>query len=387
MHIAYTPEERALQAEIAAYLAEVVTPDMVKAFSSANFSRELYREVLVRIGRDGWLSRGWPVEHGGRSGSAVEQYIFFNEARKASVPLPYLTINSVAPAIMRFGTPDQQRRLLPSIAGGRTVFGIGYSEPDAGTDLAALATAAVRNGDDYVVNGQKIWTSLAHLADYIWLAVRTSPDKHAGITMLIVPTDTPGFSITPIQTMGDYRTNTCYFDDVRVPVSARVGKEGDGWHLITSQLQFERVALSNPGYIETQLREVHRWAAATHDPQGRRLLDLPRVRDGLARVYVIHESLKLLNWKLADAIDRDGVDAAQSSVVKVFGTESSLDAYRELLDILEEDGYVKALTPGAVIGTDLEKAYRRDLTFTFGGGANEVQRQIIARAAVARAGG
>lgn len=388
MDISYNDAERAFQQEAAAYLGSVMSPELVKEFSSSSFGRDVYRSVLARVGRDGWLVRAWPREFGGQDGSAIEQYIFYNEARRASLPLPYLTINSVAPAIMRFGSAEQKADLLPRIARGEVVFGIGYTEPDAGTDLAALATSAVRDGDEYVINGQKIYTSLAHLSDYIWLAARTSSDsKHDGISMVLVPTTTPGVLVTPTETIGDYRTNSLYFDDVRVPLANLVGEEGQGWHIIRSQLNFERVALSNPGYIEAQLREVHRWARATVRPDGSRPIDEARVRTGIARAYAIHEALKLLNWKLAAAIQADQVTAENASAVKVYGTERSLDAYQILMDVLGEDGYVKSLSSAAVIRTDLEKAYRRDLTFTFGGGANEVQRQIIARQRIAASNG
>ncbi len=384
MDISYTESERAFQKEAASYLRSIMSPELVKDFSTSTFGRDVYRSVLAQVGRDGWLVRGWPRGFGGQDGSAIEQYIFYNEARKASLPLPYLTINSVAPAIMRYGSAEQKAELLPRIARGDVVFGIGYSEPDAGTDLAALSTSAKRDGEDYVINGQKTWTSLAHLADYIWLAARTSrTTKHEGISMILVPTTAAGVLITPIETIGDYRTNAIYFDDVRVPLSSRVGEEGQGWNIIRSQLDFERVALSNPGYIEAQLREVHRWARETVRADGSRPIDEARVRTGIAKAYAIHEALKLLNWKLAAAIQTDQVTAENASTVKVYGTERSLDAYQLLMDVLGEDGYVKSLSGAAVIRTDLEKAYRRDLTFTFGGGANEVQRQIIARQRIA----
>jgi len=388
MNISYDEAERAFQREAASYLGSVMSPELVKEFSTSTFGRDVYRSVLAQVGRDGWLVRAWPREFGGQGGSAIEQYIFYNEARKASLPLPYLTINSVAPSIMRFGSVEQKADLLPRIARGEVVFGIGYTEPDAGTDLAALSTSAVRDVDEYVINGQKIFTSLAHLADYIWLAARTSSDsKHDGISMILVPTTAPGVLITPIETIGDYRTSAVYFGDVHVPVGNLVGEEGQGWTIIGSQLNFERVALSNPGYIEAQLREVHRWARETVRPDGSRPIDEARVRTGIARAYSIHESLKLLNWKLAAAIEADRVTAEEASTVKVYGTERSLDAYQSLMDVLDEDGYVKSLSGAAVIRTDLEKAYRRDLTFTFGGGANEVQRQIIARRLIAATSG
>ncbi len=175
----------------------------------------------------------------------MDGLIFNDEASIANVPVPFLTINSVAPTIMRFGTEEQKKFFLPKIAAGELHFSIGYSEPGAGTDLAALRTTAVRDGDDYVINGQKMWTSLIAYADYVWLAVRTNPEakKHSGISMLIVPTTAEGFSWTPVHTMAGVDTSATYYQDVRVPATSLVGEENGGWKLVTNQLNHERVAL------------------------------------------------------------------------------------------------------------------------------------------------
>ena len=175
----------------------------------------------------------------------MDSLIFTDEAAIAGVPVPFLTINSVAPTIMHFGTEEQKKFFLPKIAAGDLHFSIGYSEPGAGTDLASLRTTAVRDGDDYVINGQKMWTSLIAYADYVWLAVRTDPEakKHRGISMLIVPTTAEGFSWTPVHTMSGVDTSATYYQDVRVPVANLVGEENGGWKLVTNQLNHERVAL------------------------------------------------------------------------------------------------------------------------------------------------
>ena len=193
----------------------------------------------------------------------LDQLIFTDEAAIAGVPVPFLTINTVGPTIMRFGTAEQKAHYLPRIAAGEIHFSIGYSEPEAGTDLAALRTRAVRDGDGYVINGQKMWTSLIQYADYVWLACRTDPEapRHKGLSILIVPTAAPGFSWTPVRTVAGPTTSATYYSDVRVPASALVGDENRGWPLITNQLNHERVALTSAAPVRSALRAVRDWAA------------------------------------------------------------------------------------------------------------------------------
>jgi alkylation response protein AidB-like acyl-CoA dehydrogenase len=208
---------------------------------------QAYRSVIRQLGRDGWLALSWPAEFGGHGGTMLDQLIFTDEAAAARVPVPFLTINTVGPTIMRFGTPEQKSFYLPKIAAGEIHFSIGYSEPEAGTDLASLHTTAVRDGEEYVIDGQKMWTSLIQYADYVWLACRTDPaaERHRGLSIIIVPTDAPGFSWTPVPTVAGVVTSATYYSGVRVPASSLVGEENQGWPLITSQLNHERVALTS----------------------------------------------------------------------------------------------------------------------------------------------
>jgi hypothetical protein len=283
---------------------------------------------------------------------------------------------------MEFGTPAQKATLLPGILQGRLFFGIGYTEPAAGTDLASLETRAVRDGDHYVIDGQKIFTTHAQDADYIWLAARTDPDapKHKGISIILVPTSSPGFSVTPIYTLGGERTNVTYYEGVRVPVENRVGPEHQGWRLITSQLNHERITLAAPGLADRLLDEVWAWAAKTQAPDGGRMLDQGWVQLLLARVYAKLEALKVLNWRSAWSITAGQPNMAEASAVKVMGTEFFVECYRALLEVVGAAGVVPAGEPGALFGGLLEHAYRSATTLTFGGGVNEVQRDIIAMA-------
>ena len=386
MRISYTPEQEQLQRELRAYFAGLITPERREALMSTSGeygSGDVYRETVAQMGRDGWLALGWPVEYGGQARSTMDQLIFTDEAAVAGAPVPFLTINSVAPTIMAFGTEEQKKFYLPKIASGDIHFSIGYSEPSAGTDLAALRTTAVREGDEYVINGQKMWTSLIQYADYVWLAVRTNTEakKHRGISVLIVPTNAEGFSWTPVHTMAGAGTSATYYSDVRVPVGNRVGEENGGWKLVTNQLNHERVALVSAQPIFTALNQVREWAQNTKDARGARLIDSEWVQLNLARVHAKAEYLKLINWELASA-EAEAPSAADASAAKVFGTEFATEAYRLLMEILGPSATLRQESPGALLRGRVERMHRSSLILTFGGGTNEVQRDIIGMTAL-----
>ena len=289
---------------------------------------------------------------------------------------------------MAFGTQEQKSFFLPRIAAGELHFSIGYSEPEAGTDLAALRTTARRDGDEFVINGQKMWTSLIQYADYVWLACRTDSStlqpggkKHRGISMLIVPTDADGFSWTPVHTMAGPDTSATYYQDVRVPTSALVGEENRGWSLITNQLNHERVALTTAGPLVASLHETKRWAHNTTLPDGTRVIDQEWVQMALARVHAKVSYLQLLNWEIASA-ETHAPGPADASANKVYGTELATEAYRALMEILGDAATLRQGSPGAQLHGRLERLHRSSLILTFGGGTNEVQRDIIAMTAL-----
>jgi alkylation response protein AidB-like acyl-CoA dehydrogenase len=382
MYIDYTDAEKALVGELRAYFKELVTEELLAEIGRTEGGGPAYTRALRKMGADGWLGIGWPKEFGGQGRSAIEQYIFFDEVQRAGFPIPFLTLCTVGPTLMKYGTEEQKAKFLPPILRGELHFAIGYSEPSAGTDLAALRTRAVREGEEYVVNGQKVFTSLAEYADYIWLAVRTDPDapRHKGISILMVDTRAPGFSLSPIHTLGGNRTNATFYENVRVPVGARVGRENEGWKLITTQLNHERLALSAPGPVTGLVEETCCWARDTRASDGRRVIDSPWVQANLARARAHVEVLRLLTWRQAWNIDRGKLDPAESSTVKVFGSESFIRVYQWLLEVLGQEGYLKEGSPGARLRGRIERYYRSSLTFTFGGGTNEIQRDIIATA-------
>ena len=382
MQISYTPEQEALRAELREYFARLITPERREALAvqSGEYGEgDVYREVVREMGRDGWLALGWPEEFGGQNRSSIDQLIFTDEAAIAGAPVPFLTINSVAPTIMHFGTEEQKAFFLPKIAAGEIHFAIGYSEPESGTDLASLRTSAVRDGEDWIVNGQKMWTSLIAYADYVWLAARTDPEakKHRGISMLIVPTTAEGFSWTPVHTMAGPDTSATYYQDVRVPDSARVGAVNEGWKLMTNQLNHERVALTSAAPIQGALEAVTEWARATRRADGTRVIDQEWVQIALARVQAGVDFLKLMNWEISWQAEH-APRPADASACKVYGTEFATEAYRQLMEVLGPVATQRQDSPGALLRGRIERLQRSALILTFGGGTNEVQRDIIA---------
>jgi 3-oxocholest-4-en-26-oyl-CoA dehydrogenase alpha subunit len=380
MRIAYTDDQITLRDELRAYFSTLVTPEVATEMAQGEMGGRKCLEAVRRMGKDGWLGVGWPKEYGGRGFGPMEQFIFYDEAQRAGAPVPFLTINTVGPALMQFGSDEVKNDVLPRILNGECFFSIGYSEPQAGTDLASLTTRAVRDGDEWVINGQKIFTSLTDHADYIWLACRTDPDapKHKGISIILVPTTSEGFSYTPIRTIGDATTYATYYQDVRVPVSHTVGEINGGWTVITTQLNYERISLASPAILERNYLDVRRWAQESKLPDGRRVIDQEWVQVHLAKVHARLEALRLLNWKniWQDSIGK--VSIADSSAVKVYGTTQYCECYALLLEVLGAAGLLKRTSPGSVIAGRVERAYRGTLILTFGGGTNEIQRDLIA---------
>ncbi|GAA1160686.1 acyl-CoA dehydrogenase family protein [Nocardioides aquiterrae] len=383
MHIALTPNQEGLREELREYFAALVTPDVKAGLSSATGEfgdSQVYKDVIRRLGTDGWLGIGWPEEYGGQARSMTDQLIFTDAAAVAGVPIPYLTLNTVGPTIMRYGTDEQKEYFLPRILQGDLHFSIGYSEPGSGTDLASLKTRAVREGDEWVINGQKMWTSLIQYADWIWLACRTDPDlpRHKGLSMILVPADSPGFSYTPVHTVAGVSTSATYYEDVRVPAGNLVGELNGGWSLMTNQLNHERVALTSAAPLTHSIEMVRRWAQETKNPDGQRVIDAEWVQIALGRAHARAEALRLINWKLAADADA-GVDLspAEASATKIYGSELATEVYRSLMEVVGPNAGVTAESDGAVLQGRLERFYRSALVMTFGGGTNEIQRDII----------
>jgi len=379
MYLDFTVEQEELRAKIRASLESVMTPERVAAMSRRMEDSHAVKECVRALGAAGLLGVGWPKEYGGQGFSAMEQFIFLSEAQRLNAPIPVVTLNTVGPTLVQYGTDEQKKEFLPKILDGTVEFAIGYSEPAAGSDLASLCTTAVRDGDEYVINGQKMWTSGAGHSDYIWLAARTDPDakKHKGISIFIVPTSAPGFSWQPLHTMPGISTYYTFYDDVRVPASALVAEENQGWKLITMQLNFERAALGNIGALEPLFEKTLHWAQTT-ELDGGLVIDKPWVQQALARVEAQVSAYKIVNLRVNAGMSKAELKMGEASAAKVFGTELTQVVARELLEVLDRGGTRRG-SSGPLRGA-LESAYRTACLNTFGGGANELQRDIIAMA-------
>jgi alkylation response protein AidB-like acyl-CoA dehydrogenase len=379
----YTPEQEQLRDEIRATMEQVMTPERQAAVSERMEGGPAVRDCVRALAAADLLGVGWPKEFGGRGFSAVEQFIFAEEARRVNAPIPLVTLNTVGPTLMHYGTEEQKQTFLPAILDGSVEFAIGYSEPGAGSDLASLRTNAIRVSDDlgegWVINGQKMFTSGAAYADYIWLAARTDPNvkKHKGISIFIVPTSSPGFSWQPLHTMPGVSTFYTFYDNVRVPASAIVAGENQGWQLITTQLNFERAALGNLGALEPLFEKTLQWARDT-ELDGGRVIDKPWVQQALARVEAEVAAYKLINLRVNAAMTKGVLNMGEASAAKVFGTELVPLVARQLLEVLDHNGLRRGAD--APLRGALESAYRVAVISTFGGGANEIQRDIIAMA-------
>ncbi|VVM68394.1 Acyl-CoA dehydrogenase FadE26 [Pseudomonas fluorescens] len=379
MFVDLTPEQHALRLKVRDYFQALMTPDKRDELRGKE-GGELFRQTIRQMGRDGWLAVGWPKAHGGQGYAATEQLIFFEEANIAGAPLPFVTISTVGPALMTHGSEFQKERFLPGIAAGEIMFAIGYSEPGAGSDLAVLKTSARQDADGFLVNGNKLWTSGAESADFIWLAARTDPSqaRHKGISVMIVDTTTPGFSHTLIRTVGT-PTAATYYDNVRVPNKMLVGELHGGWKLITSQLNHERLGLGTwSDKVVALFRRVYLWARA-RDEQGRRAMDKAWVRSALAECYARLETMRLINMRIAADLELDRMSVALSSTTKVYGSESAIEILRKLSAIVGANGAMRSGSAATLLQGDLEYETRSATTLTFGGGTNEIQRELIAQ--------
>ena len=375
MDLRETPAQLQLRKELRAYFAGLLPEDERRRVGEEGVGGDRFREVVSMLGRDGWLGVGWPQEYGGQGRSIEEQYVFFDEVQRAGLPFPFVTVNTVGPTLMEYGTEEQKRAYLPGILNGDIVFAIGYTEPDAGTDLASLKTKAVRDGDELVIDGQKIFTSGANTADHVWLAARTDPEapKHKGISIVIVPTDAAGFSWSPIQAVGGMVVTATYYSGIRVPVSNVVGEIDGGWRLITAQLNHERIGLAALGGRMIQLWEqVLAWAKDTG------VIERPWVQQELARTHAKLEAMRLMNWKMTAAVAEGTLTGATAGAAKTYGTETHIDVQRTLTQILGAGGRIRPESPGAVLAGQVEQLSRQGIVNTFGGGVNDILRDMVA---------
>lgn len=375
MDLRETSAQLQLRKELRTYFARLLPEDERRRVGEAGAGGDRFREVVKMLGRDGWLGVGWPKEYGGQGRSIEEQYVFFDEVQRAGLPFPFVTVNTVGPTLMQYGTAEQKQRYLPGILSGDIVFAIGYTEPGAGTDLASLRTRAIGEGDELVIDGQKVFTTGGNTADYVWLACRTNSEvpKHKGISIVIVPCDDPGYSWSLIHAVGGMTVTSTYYSGIRVPLSNVVGEIDGGWPLITAQLNHERVGLAALGGRMIQLWEqVLAWAKETG------VIEQPWVRQEFARTYAKLEAMRLMNWKMTTAVAEGTLTGATAGAAKTYGTETHIDVQRTLSQILGAAGRIRPEQPGAVLHGQIEQLSRQGIVNTFGGGVNDILRDMVA---------
>jgi len=384
MKIELTKNQQKLKDELKEYFSTLLNKELLSEMSDPQFFEgggPEFKKALKIMGQDGWIGLSWPKEFGGKEFTPIEQYIFVEEIMRTGFPFPFLTTESVGPMIAQYGSDWAKETITKSILRGETIFAIGYSEPNAGTDLASLKTQALPDKEGFKINGQKIWTSLANYADYIWLAARTNSEvkKHKGISMFIVPTDDEGFSYTPIQTLGDVTTNMTYYDDIYVSKDNLVGELNSGWNLITSQLNLERLALVNHGPVDELYHQLLSLAKSTKVDSTNVLSDIDWVKSNFAKIYSGLETLKLICWKQVWGMENNVLSMTDASLAKIYGSEYFIEAYRMMMEIFGELSIIRDDSL-SILNSRLERMYRTASILTFGGGTNEVQRDIISMA-------
>ena len=336
-------------------------------------TREFFREMAV----EGLTSIAWPVEYGGQGKGALYLWVLTEELSYHGMPFDTLTFNSIGPTIMNFGTEAQKREWLPRIQRYEMNFALGYTEPNAGSDLAGLQTRAVRDGDEWVINGQKIYTSGAHLATHVFLAARSDPDapKHRGISMFIVPLDTPGISVRPLWTMSSVRTNETFYENVRVPASALVGEENRGWYMLSSALDLERVAIANFSPITRNVERLIQHVKA----QRPELVDDAVARTMVADIRIRLEVARALSLTNVALIHNGIVPTMEASMAKVWVSDSRERIYSMAMDLLGRGAAVEPESSDYAIEDGVfQEGWRSSTSNRFGGGTNDIQRRIIA---------
>jgi 3-oxocholest-4-en-26-oyl-CoA dehydrogenase alpha subunit len=366
--------------EVREFLRENVTPELRAELAEHDleFPDGEVTRFRRKIGEKGWFGLNWPREYGGLGLGAMYQHLLMSEFEYWGVPGPDLTVTSVAPMIMRHGTEQNKTEWLPLIAKGEMICAVGYSESDAGTDLASLRTRATRDGEYWVINGSKIWNSGAQRATHEWLCVRTDPNgvRHRGISVIIVPIDSPGIQIRPLYAWSGYRTNEVHFDDVRVPVTNVVGEINSGWTYITGALDLERGALTNAGDLRRAVDELRELARCPRR-DGSVPADDAALRRRLVQAEADVEVATLMGYEAASILDSHLIPTVEVSVEKVFTSELRQRIADLALDLLGPDGLLAHRSENAPLAGKFERLYRAAPLMRFGGGTNEVLRDVI----------
>ena len=381
MEFGWEQEHDDFRHEVRAFVGEHRTPELVAELEAPGAEgggrgpeAQQFRKALNEAG---YTTMAWPEEYGGQGKGAFYTYILVEELGYWGLPFDTMSIMSVGATIMSFGTEQQKQEWLPKIQSGEMTFALGYTEPNAGTDLASLQTRAIRDGDDYVLNGQKIYTSSAHVSTHVWLAARTDPDapKHRGISMFVIPMTTPGITVRPLWTMGDGRTNETFWEDVRIPADSLVGEENRGWYMAANALDLERVVI---GPVAPSRR---RWDRLIDYLKAERedLLDDPYVRTQVAETRMDVEITRALAVTNAAIIANGGVPTMQASAGKVWVSEAAHRMTSLGMDLFGGFGGIQGESEEDTVAEGrFEAEFRSTPVTRFGGGTNDIQRRIIA---------
>ncbi|MFA4912144.1 MAG: pimeloyl-CoA dehydrogenase large subunit [Comamonadaceae bacterium] len=391
MNLTWTKEERDFQEEVRAFIAKNLPDDIrQKAFHHQRIERDDYLRWHAILTEHGWGAPSWPKQYGGTGWDNLQRLIFEIESFKGGAPrlLPF-GLSMLGPVLMRFASEEQKARLLPRILHMQDWWCQGYSEPGSGSDLASLKTRAERDGDHYVVNGQKTWTTLAHYADWIFCLVRTDPQAKAqrGISLLLIDMKSPGVTVRPIHTLdGSHDVNEVWLENVRVPVENLVGEENQGWTYAKYLLGHERTNIAGLGYCNRELQFLKELAAETPDGDGV-MLDHPDVRDKIVRIEADIIALEMLLLRVATS--GEGQPGPEASILKIRGSEIQQDLAMLQMEITGPDGWAYDPTwiepggygagPGPDTAPSTTAAYFDNRKTSIYGGSTEVQKNIIAR--------
>ena len=381
MDFAIADDERSFRQEIRDFLATELTQDAVREAQSEERISTAGREFIRKLGERRWISLTWPKEWGGQDRPAMDRFVLNDELIYAEAPGAVGTNVGgciVAPTLLMYGTEEQKQEFLPSIARGEVDFALGYTEPDAGSDLAGIQTRAEWDGEEYIVSGQKLYSTGAHFADYHWLAARTDPTRprHAGISLFIVDLRSPGISIRPLSSMMDLRTNVVFYDNVRVPRSRLIGEENQGFAIMSTALALERMFVT--GDLRRVVEELIAHAKRTVR-RGRRLFDDQSIRRRLASLTTQVEIARLFSYRVAWQLSDGQRPGPEATIVKLYVTELQLRIATAAIEFLGHDGELVPCEPDAPFDGFFERFYRRSIMRNIVGGTSEIMRNVIAQ--------
>lgn len=387
MDFRFTEEEVAFKAEVHQWLKQEIPQRWTELdpgiWEETEESWSISRQFQRKLGQKGWLAPAYPKEYGGLELSHMKRLMLAEELAYNRAPISVeveITVNWVAPTIILFGNERQKKEYGTRVAKGEIIFCIGYSEPNAGSDLAALQTRAVKVGDEYIINGQKIWCSYAHLADYCWLAVRTDPNvsKHKGISMFIVDMKTPGITVRPlINILNHHSFNEVFFDDVRIPRDNLVGQENNGWYQLVIALDLERSSIGTAASQQRIIEELVRYAKETRR-NGKPIANDPLLRNQLAEMAVENEILRMMCYRIAWMYTKGIHPSYESSMTMVFSSELMRRLANVGMHIMGHYGELDRDSKWAPLNARIMRMYLSSISIGVGGGSNEIQRNIIA---------